>query len=139
MSEILYKYDGGRIDFNLANIRWIERNELELFNQHLELCGQKPLAQQIWDDAYDSGTIYCILFADHLPVARACVEKYSSKMWEVADVRVAKACQNRGLAYAVSVFVLNYILDNARVPTIRTESDNQPMLRVIEKNGFSLF
>jgi len=57
----------------------------------------------------------------------------------VADVRVSRDYRNQGFAYAVCIFVLNYILENKKVPTIRTEEDNFAMQRVIEKIGFCPF
>jgi len=136
LPEILYAYRGEPIQLDFANIRWLKKEELSLFNEHLLLCGQKPLSQDVWNEVYNEGTIYCLLFDEKLPVARACVEKYSDNRWEVADVRVARSYRNRGFAYAVSVYVLNYILKNTKTPTIRTEEDNQAMQRVIEKIGF---
>jgi len=139
MAEIIYRYYGRCIDSDSTNIRWLTRDELSLFNDHLLLCGQKPLSQERWYHAYDKGTVYCLFFDAKLPVARACVEKYSESMWEVADVRVSRDYRNQGLAYAVCIFVLNYILENKKVPTIRTEEDNFAMQRVIEKIGFCPF
>jgi len=136
LSEIIYIYRGKAIDSHPADIRWLKKDELDLFNEHLLLCGQRPLAREIWNKAYDEGTIYCLLFDEKLPVARACAEKYSDDRWEVADVRVAGDYRRRGFAHAVCVWVLNYILENAKIPTIRTEEDNYAMQRVIEKLGF---
>ena len=82
------------------------------------------------------GTIYCLLFENGIPAARACVEKHSDEEWEIADVRVVKSHRNKGCAYEVSLFVLKYILDNNKNATIRTEEDNYPMQRVISKLGF---
>ena len=136
MSEIIYAYHGEPVKLDFAKIRWMKREEWRLFNEHLLLRGQKPLSLVVWNKVYDEGTIYCLLFDEKLPVARACVEKYSESMWEVADVRVARNYRNRGFAYAVSVYVLNYILENTKIPTIRTEENNDAMQRVIEKIGF---
>jgi len=136
LAEIIYAYHGEPVRQDCAKIRWLKREELSLFNEHLLLCGQKPLSQDIWNSVYDEGTIYCLLFEDELPAARACVEKYSESMWEVADVRVVRDYRNQGLAYAICTFVLDYILDNEKTPTIRTEEENCVMRRVIEKIGF---
>lgn len=78
-----------------------------------------------------------MLFENGVPVARACVEKYSEDTWEVADVRVVRNFRNRGYAYDVCSFVLQYILNNGKNATIRTEEDNSAMKRVIEKLGFT--
>lgn len=136
MPEIVYQLVGSKVENNTWNIRWISREELELFNTHLSLCSQNLLEQGVWEKIYDEGTIYCILFENGIPVARACVEKYSNEAWEVADVRVVKSHRNKGFAYEVSLFVLKNILDNNKKATIRTEEDNYPMQRVISKLGF---
>ncbi len=94
------------------------------------------MEQRIWDEVCEEGTLYCLLFEKGTPVARACVEKYSEEAWEIADVRVVKSFRNRGFACEVCSFVLQYILDNNKNATIRTEEDNYPMQRVIEKLGF---
>lgn len=136
MAEILYIYEGDESLYSDRAPRWLGIDELNTFNEHLALCGQKPLAQHIWDKIYAEGTMYCLMFEDGLPVARVCVEKYSEDKWEVGDVRVVKEYRNRGLAYDACVFVLNYILENGRQPTIRTEEDNIAMQRVIARMGF---
>ena len=136
MAEIVYQFVGNKVENNTQSIRWILREELDLFNTHLSLCSQNILTQSVWEEIYDEGTIYCILFENGIPVARACVEKYSNEAWEVADVRVVKSHRNKGFAYEVSLFVLKYILDSNKKATIRTEEDNYPMQRVISKLGF---
>ena len=136
MAEIVYQFVEGKVENNTQSIRWILRGELDLFNAHLSLCSQSLLGKREWEEIYDEGTIYCILFENGIPVARACVEKYSNEAWEVADVRVAKSHRNKGFAYEVSSYVLKYILDNKKNATIRTEEDNIPMQRVISKLGF---
>ena len=136
MAEIIYQFVGSKIENSTWNTRWISREELDLFNTHLSLCSQNLLEQSMWEEIYDEGTIYCILFENGIPVARACVEKYSNEAWEVADVRVVKSHRNKGFAYEVSLFVLKYILDSSKKATIRTEEDNYPMQRVISKLGF---
>ena len=136
MAEIVYQFVGSKAENNTWDIRWISRGELDLFNTHLSLCSQNLLKQGVWEKIYDEGTIYCLLFENGIPAARACVEKYSDEEWEIADVRVVKSHRNKGFAYEVSLFVLKYILDNNKNATIRTEEDNYPMQRVISKLGF---
>ena len=136
MAEIVYQFVGNKVENNTQSIRWISREELDLFNTHLSLCSQNILTQSVWEEIYDEGTIYCILFENGIPVARACVEKYSNEAWELADVRVVQSHRNKGFAYEVSLFVLKYILDSSKKATIRTEEDNYPMQRVISKLGF---
>lgn len=138
MAEIIYLYKGDKIDSTNKEPRWLGVDDLKLFNEHLVLCGQRPLGFEMWNKVYTEGTMYCLMLEADLPVARACVEKYSDDKWEVADVRVAKEYRNRGLAYEVSIFVLNYILENGKQPTIRTEEHNIPMQHVISKIGFEI-
>jgi len=137
MAEIVYQFSGKQTEKISSDIRWISVNELNLFNKHLSLCSQKSLEQSIWDEIYEDGTFYCLLFEKGMPIARACVEKYSKEAWEIADVRVVRSFRNRGFAYEVCSYVLQYILDNNKNATIRTETDNYPMQRVIEKLGFT--
>ena len=136
MAEIIYRFPGSETVNPSPNIRWLSRNDLPLFNEHLTLCGQRNLEERNWNEIYEEGTIYCLLFADGVPTARACVEKYSDDAWEVADVRVAQAFRNRGFAYWVCSWVLGYILEHGKIATIRTEEDNNSMQRVIDKLGF---
>lgn len=137
MAEIVYQFPGSLNKKASSDIRWLSADNLDLYNNHLSLCGQKSLEQSIWDEVYKEGTIYCLLFEKGVPVARACVEKYSEEAWEIADVRVVQSFRNRGFACEVCSFVLQYILDNNKNATIRTEADNYPMQRVIEKLGFT--
>ena len=136
MPEIIYHFPGKEAKKPRSNIRWLSVNDLNIFNEHLSLCGQGSLDQSTWDEIYNEGTQYCVLFVDSVPAARACVEKYSADAWEVADVRVARPFRNRGLAFDVCYYVLQDFLDHGKIATIRTEEDNTPMQRVIEKLGF---
>lgn len=137
MAEIVYQFPGSLNKKASSDIRWLSADDLDLYNKHLSLCGQKSLEQRILDEVYEEGTLYCLLFEKGVPVARACVEKYSEEAWEIADVRVVQSFRNRGFACEVCSFVLQYILDNNKKATIRTETDNYPMQRVIEKMGFT--
>ena len=138
MAEIIYKYlseNKKELDSSLY-IKWLDKNDLQVFNHHLEMCGQTIIDNALWDKIYDAGTIYAGLFFDGKMVARACVEKYSNDAWEIADVRVVKTFRNKGFAYAVCSYVLHYILNNKIIQTIRTEEDNYSMQKVISKLGF---
>ncbi|MBR6772294.1 MAG: GNAT family N-acetyltransferase [Clostridia bacterium] len=137
MAEIIYRYHEKTVRETSSRVRWISDNELSLLNEHLSLCSQRLLDQEIWNSICSKGSIYCLLFENGVPVARACVEKYSEDTWEVADVRVVRNFRNRGYAYDVCSFVLQYILNNGKNATIRTEEDNSAMKRVIEKLGFT--
>lgn len=139
MAEILYKYllrKKREIDSSLC-IKWLCKEELHVFNNHLELCGQAVIDNAKWHKILGEGTIYAGLFIDTKMVARACVEKYSNEAWEISDVRVAREFRNKGFAYNVCSYILEYILENERIPTIRTEDDNYPMQKVISKLGFT--
>ncbi len=137
MAEIIYRYDGEISNTAFPfEIRWLDKCELSLFNEHLTLCGQPCLTQTDWDEVYEEGTVYCCYFADGIPVSRACVEKYSIDKWEVSDVRTAPPYRGKGYAYHLCRFVTDYILSSGRIPTIRTEKDNFAMQKVIHRLGF---
>ncbi|MBE5949047.1 MAG: GNAT family N-acetyltransferase [Lachnospiraceae bacterium] len=140
MAEILYKYlskEKREVNSSLY-IRWLDKAELQIFNNHLELCGQSVIDNTLWDDIYNKGTIYAGLFVEDKMVARACVEKYSDFYWEVGDVRVTKSYRNHGYAHEICIFVLNYIISQQKIPTMRTEDENIIMQKVIEDLGFTL-
>ena len=138
MAEIIYRYDGEISNTAFpAEIRWLDKSELSLFNEHLTLCGQRNLTESEWDEVCEEGTVYCCYFVDGIPVARACVEKYSADKWEVSDVRTAQPYRNKGYAYLLCRFVTDYILSSGRTPTIRTEEDNLSMQKVIYRLGFT--
>ena len=138
MAEIIYQYPSRTADNReSSSIRWLEHNDLHVFNAHLEACGQRPISDALWTSIWEEGTVYCGLFVDGHMVARACVEKYSERKWEVADVRTVNCFRNRGFAFQVSHFVLQYILSQHKEATIRTEADNLAMQKVIARLGFT--
>ena len=137
--EILYYYNGESCkSVSDCDVRWLSADDYDTFCEHLILCGQHILDETIWKRIYEDGTVYCGMFVDGKMVARACVEKYSLNAWEVADVRTVRQFQNKGYAYQVCCFVLNYIMENGRTATIRTEEDNVRMKKVIDKLGFTI-
>lgn len=137
--EILY-YTRKPVENAAPNsaVRWLSVEDYAVFCAHLALCGQRALDESDWKEMYAEGTAYCGLFVNGEMAARAAVEKYSLNAWEVADVRTAAPHRARGYAFAVSAFVLEYILAHGKTATIRTEEDNVKMQRVIEKLGFSV-
>jgi len=130
-------------DFNINNIlispqiRWLNDNELNIFNCHLKLCEQKECSVEIWNKIIQNDIRYCGYFMEDKMIARASVEKYSTEKWEVADVRVVREFRNQGYAKKVCYFVMQYILENKKTPTIRTEDVNLPMHAVIMSLGFT--
>ena len=118
-------------------VRWLSLEDYDVFCNHLALCGQRAFDESDWKEIYEEGTLYCGLFVNGEMVARACAEKYSLNVWEVADVRTAAPHRGKGYAFAVCAFVLESILAQGKTATIRTEEDNVKMQRVIEKLGFS--
>ena len=137
MPEIVYQLSSMNVPHPNADIRWLSQNESQTFNTHLVLCGQRPIGDDIWDQIGKEGTVYCLLWDNGVPAARACVEKYSEEKWEVSDVRTMKDHRNKGFAYQVCLYVMQYILSQGKTPTIRTEADNYAMQRVIGKLGFT--
>ncbi len=103
----------------------------------MALCGQNPISSDIWEKIIADGVRYCLLFEDGKPVARACIEKLSDKVWEVSDVRTAREYRSRRFAYNICTHVKNSIIDANRTASIRTEEDNFAMQAVIKKLGFA--
>lgn len=138
MAEIMYVYNKKSVDNNIScAIRWLEvEKDYDIFNGHLELCGQKSISKSIWEDMHRDGTMYCGLFINEIMVARACVEKYSDEYWEVADVRVVQKYRNKGYAKVICRSVLDFIMKNGKNATIRTEEDNLIMQEIIDSLGF---
>ncbi|MBR5985097.1 MAG: GNAT family N-acetyltransferase [Clostridia bacterium] len=137
--EILYfaKRAADCADAN-QNIRWLTKEDYELFCEHLKLCGQRVLEKTKWEQAYNEGAVYCGMFLGGQMVSRACVEKYSQNAWEVGDVRTARPYRGQGYAHQTCSFVLRYIIEQGKTATIRTEADNGAMKKVIADLGFSV-
>lgn len=140
LAEILYKYLASekRNINSLLRIKWLGKSEFNIFNDHLELWGQTVIDNTLWDEIYNEETIYAGIFTEDKMVARACVEKYSDTYWEVGDVRVATLYRNHGYAHEICAFVMNYIISQQKIPTMRTEENNIKMQKVIEDLGFTL-
>ena len=139
MPEIIYKYtpSAPRPSVPSADIRWLTPADYPIFAEHLTLCGQRPISEDVWHEICDEGTIYCGLFTDGIMTARACREILSDGVWEISDVRTAQDYRSRGQALAVCDFVLEYILGAGKTPSIRTEEHNIAMQKVIAKLGFT--
>lgn len=137
--EVLY-YTRLAVDSIHMNqvIRWLTVDDYDIFCEHLQLCGQCILERTDWEQAYADGTMYCGLFVGEKMVCRACVEKYSINVWEVGDVRTARPYRGKGYAHQVCCFVLNYILQQDKTATMRTEEDNHAMKKVITDLGFAI-
>lgn len=138
MAEIIYIYNKNSVDNKISTaIRWLEvEKDYDIFNRHLELCGQKSISKSDWEGIHTEGTMYCGLFMNEIMVARACVEKYSDEYWEVADVRVAQKYRHKGYAKVICKHVLDIIMKNGKKATIRTEEDNFIMQKTIASLGF---
>lgn len=104
MAEILYHYNGKHIKQDDTDVRWLSRNDLEIFNHHLLICGQKTLARDVWNQIYDDGTIYCMLFLDEMPVARLALKNIQKRCGKLPMSVLRKTVETRGvlLKYARS-------------------------------------
>lgn len=139
-SEIVFRYASETSPVvQDCHVRRLGPEKRALFNRHLRLCKQQPMARKQWRKIIRSDIGYYGLFVDDTMVARACVEKLTDRYWEISDVRVAREYRNRGYATAICSFVTNEILESGRIPTIRTENDNAAMRKVIQKLHFRLF
>ena len=97
------------------------------------------MTRKRWRKIIQADIGYYGLFVDEKMVARACVEKLTDHYWEISDVRVAREHRNRGNATAICAFLTDEILQNGKIPTIRTERDNAAMRKVIQKLRFRPF
>ncbi len=139
-TQILFRYVGEALPpVSQLPIRWLAPDERHVFNAHLRLCGQHKMSVKDWNGMMKEDIRYCGVFVDGKMVARACIEKLTDRYWEVSDVRTAKEYRGRGYATAICVFVVEEIIRSGRIPTVRTERTNTPMLKVIEKLGFRPF
>ena len=136
MSELLFEYCGNHLESNSESIIKLSSVDTNTYNEHLKLCGQREISEAEWREVYANDTVYYLLFEKGIPVARAAIEKLSNDVWEISDVRTAKPFRNRGFSERICRYVISHILSENRKVTIRAESDNLPMLRVIEKLGF---
>ena len=136
MSELIFEYNGSAIDADCDAVSKLCANDVNIYNEHLRLCGQNEISEADWREVYADNTVYYLLYEKGVPVARAAVEKTSGETWEVSDVRTAKPFRNRGFSEKICRYVISQILSENKKAAIRTESDNLPMLRVIEKLGF---
>ena len=50
-------------------IKWLSKEDLHVFNNHLEMCGQAAIDNTLWDEIFEEGTIYAGLFIDSKMVA----------------------------------------------------------------------
>ena len=55
VAETLYKYLLNKpINRYFGHdIKWLERDDSDIFNNHLELCGQAKINKTMWDKMYD--------------------------------------------------------------------------------------
>jgi len=120
-----------------SKIVWLTQEDAALLNEHLALCGQKPMAEKRFRDMYRKGTArYCLLYCDGVPAARGAVEPYSDEAWEAGDIRTARTYRGRGLAKEILRFLSAYIIEQGRTATCRTEETNIAMQKVMRAVGY---
>ena len=138
MAEIIYhlkSYDD--VPFQ-SKIVWLSENDVGRMNEHLALCGQKPMRKRRLREIYRKNIArYCLLYFDGLPVARGSVEPYSDNAWEAADIRVAKGYRCRGFAKEILRFLSKYIIDHGRLATCGTEEHNIAMQKAMQAVGYA--
>ena len=141
MSEIIYKYSKNDAQRIIAESKvpvcQLEHDDYQVFIRHLELCGQRPISRETWDEIHNEGIVYFGIFINGNMVSRACIEIISQDEREIADVRTAHQYRGHGYASQLCQFLLEQILAEGKTPTIRTGSDDLPMQKVIEKLGFT--
>ena len=119
------------------NIRWLQADkDYALFLEHLQLCGQNSLPEAVWSSMYEGGIKYCGLFRANVLVARAAIEPYHEGKWDVGDIRVVSSCRCLGYGRHILAFTTKAILNEGRIATCYTRSDNAAMLRVLNAVGY---
>lgn len=137
--EIIYCiYDAGKLSdiAQMHDIRRLGEDGLDMFNDHLILCGQCTISDEKWREMLNDGTEYYLLIIGGQGVCRCCIERYSDDKWEAADVRCAADYRGMGLATELIAYVTRVILDAGRIATCRTLPDNTAMIRVMENAGY---
>ena len=119
-------------------IRWLKMpDDHALFYEHLrEQSPDESFAPEDGLEWAEQGILYCGLFKNGRMIARAAVEKYLEDKWETADVRVWVSERGNGYAKQICYFVTKFILENNKISTCRTETDNVAMQNVISALGF---
>ena len=137
MAEIIYQLKQYVDVPHHSNIVWLSENEMNKFNEHLVLVGQKPGNDDWLKVIYKAGIArYCLLYHDGLPVARGAIEPLNDDVWEAADMRTAKAYRGRGFAKEMLRFLSQYIIEHGKIASCRTEDDNKSMQAVIKSIGY---
>ena len=115
MPEIIYRFPGKGAKKPRSDIRWLSINDLNIFNEHLSLCGQGSLDQSTWDEIYDEGTQYCVLFVDSVPAARACVRSILPMpgKWQMSGWRGPSATEDWHSMYATVSCRIFWIMEKS--------------------------
>ena len=87
------------------------------------------------DIGVDTGEYYR-LYANGIPAALGCIEKYSFAFWEAADIHVNPAFRGKRYGTAVTAYLTNRILAAGKTATCRTLPENLPMRAIIQKCGY---
>ncbi|MCL2404253.1 MAG: GNAT family N-acetyltransferase [Defluviitaleaceae bacterium] len=137
MAEIIYQLKQYAGAPHQSHIMWLAENDMDKFNEHLVLVGQKPGKDDWLKEMYEAGVArYCLLYHDGLPVARGAVEPLTDEVWEAADMRTAKVYHGKGFAKEMLRFLSQYIIEHGKIASCRTEEDNVAMQKVIKSVGY---
>ena len=120
-----------------SDIVWLTEHDCDKLNEHLVLCGQKPMKKRRYRKIYREGLArYCLLYIDGVPAARGAIEPYSERCWEAADIRVAREYRCRGLAKEILRFLSPMIIAEGKIATCRTEEHNIAMQKAMRAVGY---
>ena len=120
-----------------SNVVWLTEHDVDKLNEHLLVCGQKPMKKRRYRKLYRDGLArYCLLYVDGVPAARGAAEPYSATAWEAGDIRVAQEYRGRGLAKEILRFLSPYIISHGVVATCRTEEHNIAMQKAMRAVGY---
>ncbi len=97
-----------------------------------------PWAEEEWHELYSQDYRYCSLLVNSRAVAAAGLWQRTDHEWEVIAVGTAPGFRNQGYGKAVVSFVTRTILEEGRVATIHTETENTAMLRAASAVGYEV-
>jgi len=137
MAEIMHYLKVYESEPCQSHVVWLGEDDVDKLNEHLILCGQKPMDEKRYRELYQQNLArYCLLYVDGVPAARGAVEPYSENAWEAADIRVAGEYRCRGLAKEILRFLSPYIIAHGKTATCRTEEHNIAMQKAMLAVGY---
>lgn len=119
-------------------VRWLALNaDLYRVQQAYRTSGLPAPTYPEWEGWYREGALFCAAMVQNAVVSLAAVRKRSETEWELASVLTLEAHQRKGYAKAACTFATRYILDNLPQAVCRVPADNEPMLSLVRRLGYT--